>query len=159
MITNRLHLLSMAISVLLSGQAFAQNAADPTGEWTGTYACIQGETALHLGIRTQSDGTLTALFRFGGLASNPTVPRGCFTLTGAFDPISSRVTLSPERWLVHPPEFVMVGLDGSLDPDGSHFAGTIAGGSACTTFDLERSDPAEATDSSCGSAPPVTARR
>jgi hypothetical protein len=145
--------------VLLSARAFGQATPDPTGEWIGTYTCIHNQTALRLGIRTQADGTLSVLFRFGGLPSNPSVPRGCFTLTGAFDPISRKVTLSPERWLLHPPGFVMVGLDGKLDPDGSRLAGTITGGSACTTFDVERSVSSGAGDDSCGSGPPVTAHR
>jgi hypothetical protein len=53
----------------------------------------------------------------------------------------------------------MVGLEGKLDPAGSHFGGTVTGGSQCTMFALERSASTEAVESPCGTAPPLMAQR
>lgn len=156
---NRCRLPWLFVLVCLGGKAFCQSATDAAGEWTGAYTCIQGQTSLQLGISMQPDGKLSALFRFGNMPSNRSVPDGCFVMNGAFDRETRRVILFPAQWRLRPPGFVMVGLEGKLDPDGRHFDGTVTGGSLCTTFDLERSDRAGADDRSCGSAPSLMAQR
>ncbi len=155
----RVCILCLIVTILMASEAFCQSTADSTGEWAGGYTCVQGETSLRLSIKTEPNGTLSALFRFGGAPANRSVPNGCFVMTGAFDPDTRKIILYPQRWLLHPPGFVMVGLEGKLDSQESHFSGRVAGGSECTTFELERSERTEADDGFCGSAPALMAQR
>jgi hypothetical protein len=139
--------------------AFGQSASDPAGDWSGSYTCVQGSTALHLSIKPEANGRFGALFRFGALPSNPSVPEGCFLMTGAFNPKTRRLTLSPGRWLLQPYGFVTVGLDGVLNPSGSRFKGKVTGGTQCTTFDLSRRASGQSDNGPCRTEPALVVAR
>jgi hypothetical protein len=142
-------LLALALSSAISGASLAQDAPTPVGAWDGTYSCIQGKTALHLTIAEGTGGSLTAVFSFGSLLSNPGVPAGRFQMTGTFDPKTDRLKLAPDQWLSHPPGFVTVGLDGKLACAGSTLVGKVVGGTSCTSFKLSRAGEAGAGGSPC----------
>jgi hypothetical protein len=96
------------------------------GEWTGTYACRQGETALRLTIG-ESAGRASATFAFSPTAANPSVPRGTFAVAGAYDAHTRRVDLNPVAWVgdSSPGGYSMVGLVGTFDASLRTFRGRI----------------------------------
>lgn len=108
--------LCVATLLALSGSvAAAPNG--PAGTYTGMYECGHGPIALSLSITPVPDGSLTALFHFSGLASNPQVPEGCFAMRGNYDPGSGAVLLYAGTWLLRPHNFVSVDLRGQLAGD------------------------------------------
>ncbi len=122
---------------------------DVTGDWVGTYACVQGVTALDLAIKAVGAGALRALFHFRADPSNPGVPEGCYAMTGAADPSASRIVLEPDRWLLQPRGFSMVGLAGRLTDDRIEGRVNFPG---CTSFQVVRA--AVPPDRALACAPP-----
>lgn len=106
------------------------------GTWTGHYTCAQGNTAMALTITPMGGSRVTALFHFEAAADNPEVPTGCYEMVGDYDAMRGRLRLSPWRWLMRPPFYVMVALDGRLAPDGT-LAGEVRG-PGCTSFAVTR---------------------
>ena len=115
-----------------------QESALPLEEswWEGSYSCAQGPTALRLGTLASADGTVEALFEFGPLAGNSTVPSGSFLLKGSIRRSDGFLELLPVRWISRPAGYVMVGLAGVVS--GNTFSGAIVGGYACTNFRVTR---------------------
>lgn len=107
-----------------------------TGPWKGTYTCGQGLTGFNLDISDEGGGSVSAVFGFGPIESNPGVPNGSYSMTGRLDP--QLLTLTPKAWIEKPSGYVMVGLSADLpgeDPDV--LSGTVTS-SACTTFRITR---------------------
>jgi hypothetical protein len=111
-------------------------ASGPSGTYTGTYTCRQGATGLSLSITAAPGDKLSALFHFYGLPSNPSFPEGCFLMRGTYDSASESVRLYGGEWLLRPPNFRSVDLQGQLS--GGVLTGTVVGPS-CTSFSV-RSD-------------------
>jgi hypothetical protein len=134
-------------------------AAQPElrGTWRGAYHCNQGNTALALSIEPRKDGTLSALFHFEAASDNPGVPTGCFEMEGRFDAASGRAELRPLRWVLRPPGYLMVGLEGVLSVEGARLEGRVAG-PGCTSFRLERA-PGPPAAEACRSGAPVLSLR
>jgi hypothetical protein len=153
-------LATFVVATALGAHASVADQPVPSlaGDWTGSYICMQGETALRLTITPKIGSGVAALFHFGRLPSNPNVPDGCFLMTGTFDPLTGRLTLIPTRWLLHPYSFVTVGLDGALDSSGSQIGGTVAG-PGCTTFELSRRAFGRVDHGPCGAEPTPVATR
>ena len=131
---------------MMAGTTVAAASPSGVGGWRGTYTCIQGPTALALTVSRLRDGQLAAVFRFGPLPGNPTVPTGCYVVVGT-EARSGHVSLSPRGWLSRPGDrnqgpftssYEMVGLDGTVDPNNTTFRGHITDGTGCTGFDLTR---------------------
>lgn len=111
-----------------------------TSVWRGTYLCPQGITALELSVSHDPEThELTALFSFSADPSNPSVPSGCFTMSGAVDPTSEVIRLEPQEWVKWPPPYQSIGLEGRLSAHGTTFAGVITN-EACDGFELVRAD-------------------
>ena len=104
-------------------------AADPTGAWSGTYSCGQGLTSGDLVIARSNAGSLQAVFHFFAHPSNPGVPEGCFSMFGAID-ANGHISLRPMRWIVQPPNYLMAGLEGEIDPLGTSIDGRVVAGAA-----------------------------
>jgi hypothetical protein len=122
---------------LLLSVSTAALAGDPVGAWIGTYRCAQGVTGGDLVIAADGAGGLRAVFHFFADATNPGVPEGCFTMSGALDAQGAHITLRPGAWIVRPPNFGMAGLEGDIDPLGTTIDGHVTGfGSACGAFHL-----------------------
>lgn len=121
-----------ALLLVLATPAAAQGIA---GSWQGTYVCRQGTSALTLTIATNDKARIAALFQFGPTADNPGVPQGCFEMAGRFEPATGTLQLEPAFWIVQPPGYLMVGVDGALR--GDTLTGRIEG-PGCTEFRLVR---------------------
>jgi len=121
--------------ICLAGGTASAAALPPIGLWQGQYKCAQGDTALALQITAISPTRVNAVFYFHALAANPSVPQGCFAMTGSFDPATHRIALHPTHWLSQPPFYVWTGLTGTVQPGGDAMTGTIQG-PACSIFSL-----------------------
>ena len=115
----------------------APQYATPLVEYQGYYKCLQGLTLLNLSIYSISDDTVRAMFSFGPSNLNPYVPRGAYWVQGVIDAARGIMELQPGSWITQPPNFVMVGLDGSSRDHGKTYSGHIVGGQACTSFTLK----------------------
>jgi hypothetical protein len=113
-------------------------------EYTGTYQCSQGPTYLDLQILSQEEeGKDLAIFSFGPLEVNPTVPNGSFLIKGRFDKDFGALELHPVRWITRPAFYSMAGLSGSSADSGRTISGTITGlwGTlTCSTFRIKREE-------------------
>jgi hypothetical protein len=128
--------LSPALFVAITIAALVPTArADDllTGDWRGDYICAQGATGLTLTVLPGLGERVDAIFRFSALPSNPSVPDGCFEMTGTVK--DGAVSLTAGRWLLKPPGYVTVDLKGKVTDDA--MGGTVAG-PGCTTFSLHR---------------------
>ena len=131
MVTGRVMLRVVALLALTGSAVAGPNG--PAGTYTGTYECAQGPTALSLSITSAPDRSLTAMFHFYGLASNPQFPEGCFSMRGSYDPSSGAVLLYAGAWLLRPHNFVSVDLRGQLA--GDTLTGIVVH-SGCGSFSL-----------------------
>lgn len=144
----------LAVACALTGaQAGAQgpDRQDLLGDWTGEYVCNQGVTGMTLRIdRVEPD--IRARYIFYRIDENPNLPSGCFTLRGAYDPASGALKLFQFEWIRQPEGWLMVDLDGVVDPLGPAFAGAVFGYN-CTTFTLQKAaEPTDADDLCYGDA-------
>lgn len=98
---------------------------------TGSYLCAQGRTALVLRVRDVRGSALRVEFDFLHAASRAA---GRYTLTGLCT-TDGRVRLDPEAWIVRPPNYIMVGMDGAVS--GETFRGVITHPS-CGDFTVTR---------------------
>jgi hypothetical protein len=111
----------------------AAAAASTTEVWQGTYSCAQGVTGLTLTMNIGEAGQVQALFEFYGTSQNPSVPHGCFEMSGVLD-AAGHLALAPGQWRRQPSNYVTVGLNGELsDTDG--LSGTVTG-PGCSRFTL-----------------------
>ena len=107
--------------------------------WNGRYECAQGITGLSLTLDLQVGGIATAVFDFGPVPENPSIPSGRYLMTGSFleGRDGTSLMLSPDRWIAQPPGYVMVGLTASIDPSARSMTGRIAN-PGCTVLSLVR---------------------
>jgi len=102
--------------------------------WTGEYECPQGTTSLRLRIRTVHDDVVNAIFEFHHA---PSGSFGQYEIGGRLDPRSRHVLLSPRTWIVHPHDYIMVGMDGTVSSLGDTFSGRITQ-EGCGAFSVRR---------------------
>ena len=96
--------------------------------WQGRYLCAQGPTGLALTLDLSGDGRASAVFDFGAVPENPTVPSGRYLVAGRSVPRSDgslELALSPDRWIAQPRGYVMVGLFASIDAGARVLRGRI----------------------------------
>ncbi len=132
-------------------QSFLQEQSRPLpaqrllGHWIGEYVCGQGVTRLHLNVGESMPNFVRAVFHFYQSPRNPGVPTGCFMVGGNYSASRRDVNLRPERWLLRPPNYSMVGVQGRFSADGMNFTGTVTGAPGCTRVTLMKwSDPPKA---------------
>jgi hypothetical protein len=102
--------------------------------WIGQYLCAQGLTRLELQIERVEGLHIDAVFDF---EHKPTGTAGSYHVRGDYDPDARRLKLEAGDWVVHPPGYVTVDLDGRVDASGDGYSGTVIGPS-CSTFQLRR---------------------
>jgi hypothetical protein len=107
--------------------------------WRGRYECAQGATALTLTLDLTPGGAATAVFDFGPLPENPSVPTGRYVMRGTLapSPPGATLTLSPDRWISRPADYVMVGLRMRIDEAMTTMSGRVDGPS-CSVVSLVR---------------------
>jgi hypothetical protein len=142
---------AVASGVAARAQSFLQELARPLasqrliGSWIGEYVCAQGVTRLHLNVGESMPNYVRAVFHFYESPRNPGVPTGCFMVGGRYSQARRDIDLKPERWLLRPPNYDMVGVRGRFSADGLNFTGTISGAPGCTRVTLMTwSDPPKA---------------
>lgn len=113
--------------------------------WRGTYTCGQGQTGLEITLRPVGRGTVAGTFSFYPVPSNPSVPRGCFRVTGRMDQ-TGRFETSAGQWVRQPPGYQSVNLSGQIGANGGWSGRVVGAGGACTSFSLQ---PASAPQESC----------
>jgi hypothetical protein len=125
------------VVVDLGVQTNPQSAVLPAHSlWSGRYECAQGVTALVLTLDVDSLGQAQAVFDFGATPENPTVPTGRYLLLGNVR-TDGAITLVPDRWIMQPPGYVMVGLTGTIEASARSMRGRIEN-TSCTVFALDR---------------------
>jgi hypothetical protein len=130
------------LALLLGGSAAGAQQVSAT--WVGHYTCPQGNTAVNLTVIEAKGGRVDAWFHFQAPPDNPSVPTGCYTMTGTYDAARRQLRLEPRAWLHKPPGYIMVALDGEVSTDGEALVGEIdhpACGAFATT---RRAGPAAA---------------
>jgi len=108
--------------------------------WSGAYNCAQGLTALTLRLDVTGAGDATAIFEFGPLDENPSLPHGSYRMRGRLFPRSAsalQLRLDPDAWIDQPPGYLMVGLDVSLDSTRRYLDGRITD-ERCGQITLQR---------------------
>lgn len=130
------------LAALLAMAAPAARADDDiVGTWNGTYHCGQGLTGLTLIVSPAQGENVPALFFFYSIAQNPGVPEGCYEMSGTYNPETGEASFVAQRWLLQPPGYVTVNLQGTLDKAAPEINGTVDG-PGCAEFWLHRSDDA-----------------
>lgn len=120
-------------------QAHARDVARRlVGQWTGSYLCRQGVTALTLDVFLVDD-ELRARFQFSAHPDNPGVPPGAFTMAGAYDTAARTLTFRATEadWLRRPANYVTVDLRGAVALDRMRYEGAVES-EGCGTFTLEK---------------------
>ncbi len=103
--------------------------------WRGQYVCAQGVTDLTLVMNVDKVGDAYALFEFYADRRNPTVPSGCFEMSGSKNN-SGHVSLMPGAWRLRPDDYVAVGLVGDVH-EPANLTGEIEG-PGCGSFVLKQ---------------------
>jgi len=107
-----------------------------SGTWEGHYVCGQGYTSLTLGIQTEKNGMMSAIFAFSPNPQNPTVLRGSYKMQGGFD-VDGDVNLTPNEWIKRPDGYGWVGMKGSIDGSNNILSGVITA-TNCGEFEVKR---------------------
>lgn len=111
-----------------------------TSLWRGQYLCAQGPTGMFLTLQLGAEGEVHAIFDFQALPDHPGPATGSYAMVGtvtALDDGRLRVDLVPDRWLVAPPHYEMVGLTAISDRARQQLTGRIEH-PACGELSLER---------------------
>lgn len=112
---------------------------DLSGNWIGTYTCLQGLTKLDLAITQDSATAIGAVFNFFADPTNPTVPSGSFAMVGTFNEATSAVSLKATHWINQPSGYRTVDLSGTLSKDRKTISGQVVVSQGCSTFVVQRS--------------------
>jgi hypothetical protein len=92
--------------------------------WVGDYDCPQGRTKLALRVVDVRGSKVRAIFDFHHV---PTDAAGQFLMAGTFDEQTGDVMFGAGPWIIHPENYVTVGMRGRMSKDGVHFMGHIDG--------------------------------
>lgn len=130
-----------------------------SGEWVGRYQCpgAQGETGMRLVLRRDRDGRLAGVFHFFAVPTNPTVPEGCYRISGTVRGDPPVVTLSGGSWLRRPYRYQTIDLVGTVDPAARTLSGRIVPHPGCTRFAASKRSPSLDLPAAC--RPPAISRR
>jgi hypothetical protein len=105
-------------------------ASDFEGRFEGSYMCSSVATRMELDLKPRADGTITAVFRFGGIKTpevNYSV--GSYSMKGTWQ--GTHFVLKSDQWIVQPNGYVMTDIEGDVTTKG--VAGTMLY-SSCDSF-------------------------
>ncbi len=135
-------LVACLASTIVSAQEIKPSL---TGNWRGSYVCVQGKTGLDLIIENQSEARFSGYFHFYALPENPEAKEGCFAVTGRLNSDASFVT-EAGNWIDQPLGYVTVDLNGKLAGTGKNLSGTVTGprfvNVNCQSFSLKKTGSA-----------------
>jgi hypothetical protein len=134
MIPNRMSTSRWSLAAIIAAwtlitvapaQAPSANSID--GVYDGSYAGDQGPTKFKLTLTFQSNGTLAGVFTFYPPGSSGTTSYTC-DIVGRYLQASRLFQLRRCKWeTVAPTNLVMMGMNGTFDPNGGQGAGQILG--------------------------------
>lgn len=84
--------------------------------WTGQYACPPGPADVTVRIESVRGADVEAVFQLA---------TGRYGLSGRYDPPSGALELVPTRWIEQSPSAPLVGLYGTVSPDGAVYEGRV----------------------------------
>lgn len=104
------------------------------GVWRGEYTANQGVTGLTLTVKGNE-----ALFEFGPVKENISVPSGSYSATVTYDEQTGKVNVKGLKWIQQPSGYEFVELIGEL-PLQDLFKGTVRNGSRQYSYSLQKTD-------------------
>lgn len=116
-------LLAFPISTVAQTSAYSYE-----GTWEGTYTAAQGITRIILVIQPVDDSHVRGHFLFHADNSNQKVPSGHYTIEGAVDSASGRLSFDGSKWIRQPQLYIFAGFNGSLADGGIIFSGDVTTG-------------------------------
>ena len=108
----------------IEDQTDREFVAELAGVWSGRYTAPQGETALELTI-VENDGYYNAIFHFGPLETNPTVPEGLYYTYVDFNPDKLEIKIIGREWISRPANYLMVDLVGGVSLNLKQMSGDV----------------------------------
>jgi hypothetical protein len=106
--------------------AFAQTTAySYEGTWEGTYKAAQGITRVVLVIQPLDESHIRGHYLFYADNSNEKVPSGYYTIAGAVDSATGRLSFDGNKWIRQPLGYVFAAFSGSLADNGMTFSGDV----------------------------------
>ncbi len=110
-------------------------AANFTGNFAGSYHCASGPVFLRLALSASSDGTMTGIFKFGGMKTPEfDYSVGTFSMKGRWQ--GAHFTLKNDAWIQRPQGYVMIDIEGDVGERGVFGKVLYAG---CSIFVADRS--------------------
>jgi hypothetical protein len=122
--------------------ARAYNPPEVLGHWEGYYSCGEGKTWMSLDIERDLGfddyGNVQAVFTFSGytdeLGEHPRT-KGRFVMEGKY--VMGRLALKGKSWILRPPGWDMIDLDGFITDDKQWIQGSIEH-AGCDTFFVKK---------------------
>jgi hypothetical protein len=118
-----------------SGPALTNaQAKDFNGRFEGSYVCSSTETIMQLELQAKPNGTIAAIFKFGGVKTPElSYSLGVYSLKGTWR--GAHYVLKSEQWIEQPAGYVMSDLEGDITTLGT--SGVLLH-SSCDSFALKR---------------------
>lgn len=129
----------LVLSVMLFTFLFinAQNKM-PIGIWKGIYYCSKGETGLTLEFKKYGNNSKTEFFgtfEFYPNTSSSNAHYGKYSVKGQI--IGGKIVITPNKWIIRPKNYGMVGMTGVLSENYLRFKGFIKSpNNSCGEFDV-----------------------
>jgi hypothetical protein len=108
--------------------------SDFDGRFEGNYACGTADSRLELELKSKDDGTISAIFNFGGIKTPEfSYSLGSYSMKGTWK--GTHFILKGDKWIKQPEGYTMVDIEGDITTKG--VAGTILF-SSCDSFAAAR---------------------
>lgn len=98
------------------------NPFEAVRAWRGKYVCPQGVTDMSFTITSVEGTHVEAVFSFNHRSSGAV---GAYRMSGRFDPRTRSTNFEPGDWLLRPPGYITISMQGRVASDGSFFDGVI----------------------------------
>lgn len=99
-------------------QDFSKDIDLLLGNWEGSYYANQGKTALKLEIMSvDNNGNIEAIFNFSEHPDNPGVPTGKYIMTGTYNFLTKKISLTGNEWSIHPSGYELLKVNADIDTE------------------------------------------
>ncbi|HET9138447.1 hypothetical protein [Actinophytocola sp.] len=108
------------------------------GVWEGEYTCTQGLTGMKVTLGAPSAGIMPVTVEFFPLPSNPSVPKGSYTMAASLGS-GGQLMFKQQQWINQPPGYTMIDMvvTSPVRADVKQLSGDILKQS-CKGFSLRR---------------------